>query len=93
LRLEKYLKKIEILSFDNDPEYIFKPKNNYDFLKILLRNLLECDDEQYNHMFAEKKYLRELMHHKITPLATRQKNNFYDIRDGDITDYYDLMDC
>lgn len=84
-------KKIEILSFDNDPEYIFKPKNNYDFLKILLRNLLECDDEQYNHMFAEKKYLRELMHHKVTPLATRQKNNFYDIRDGDITDYYDLM--
>lgn len=84
-------KKIEILSFDNDPEYIFKPKDNYDFLKILLRNLLECDDEQYNHMFSEKKYLRELMHCKHSPLSTKQKNNFYDIRDGDITGYYDLM--
>lgn len=84
-------KKIEILSFDNDPEYMFKSNNSYTFFQILLRKLIECDDDQYESMFADKHYSRNLMHDKISPLTTRQKNNFYDIHNIDITGYYDLM--
>jgi hypothetical protein len=89
--LKNLQKKIEILSFDNDQEYMYKPKDDYDFLTLRLRNLLECDEDTYESMFAAKMYSRERMREKTSPLTTRQKNNFYDIQDGDINGYYDLM--
>jgi len=84
-------REFQILSFDNDPEYMYKSSQSYEFFNILLRNLLECDDRQYEFMFQNKKYSRELMHDKMSPLTTRQKNNFYDIRNEDINGCYDLM--
>lgn len=84
-------KQIEILSFDNDPEYMFKSSPEYYFFNLLLRKLIECDDDAYELMFENKHYSRNLMHDKNSPLTTRQKNNFYDIKSRDIHGHYDLM--
>jgi hypothetical protein len=84
-------KNINILSFDNDKQYMYKPKQDYDFLEIKFRELVECDDAHYNSMFDEKTYKRLGMHIKTSPLTTRQKNNFYDIQPNDLDKKYDFV--
>lgn len=83
-------KKIVITSFDNDPNWAYKPKKG-DGVNLLMRPLLECSDEAYELMFKDKTYDRSNMNNKKTALTTRQKNNFYDVKEGDITGKYDLM--
>ena len=49
-------KKILITSFDNDPNWAYKPKTD-DGVNLLMRPLVECSDEVYESMFKEKTYL------------------------------------
>jgi hypothetical protein len=88
--LEK-IKKLNIVSFDDNPQYAYKNVGEYKFLKLLIRDLLECTDESYSKMFKNKKLDKSLLYTKKTPLTSRQKNNFYEIKDGDLTGIYDLM--
>lgn len=81
---------LDITSFDNSPIYAYKPKEN-DCVKLLMRDLVECNDNDYAKMFSEKRIISSLFHPKTSPLSTRQKNNFYEIKDGDITGQYVLM--
>jgi hypothetical protein len=83
-------KNIIITTFDNDLQYAYKKKDN-DGVILHIRELLECNDNNYNTMFTNKIYDKSLMHEKKTPLTTKQKNNFYDIKKGDIVGKYDLM--
>lgn len=80
-------KEILITSFDNDPEYSYKG----DGATLYMRKLIECSDKEYNLMFNNKKYNRNYMKSKTSPLTTRQKNCFYDIEKDDLVGYYDLM--
>jgi hypothetical protein len=83
------VKKITIDSFDDDPTYAYKGKDNC--LNLMIRPLMECSDGSYNQMFDKKDFISELTHQKKTPLHSRQKNNFYTINEGDLTGIYDLM--
>jgi len=85
------IKKLEIVSFDDNPQYAYKNDGNHEFLKLLIRNLQECTDEVYDNMFKNRKLDKDLLYSKKTPLTTRQKNNFYEIKDGDINGIYDVM--
>ena len=86
----EHKKDILITSFDNDPNYAYKTKEG-DGVDLHIRHLVECNDSEFESMFNEKKYDKELMVTKKSPLTTRQKNNFYDIKEGDLNGYYDLM--
>lgn len=83
----EHKKDIIITSFDNDPNYAYKGGG----VNLLMRNLIECTDDNYEKMFNEKKYNINYMKPKTSPLSTRQKNNFYDIKEGDLSGEYDLM--
>lgn len=88
--LEK-IKKVYIVSFDDNPYYAYKNEYNHKFLNLLIRDLVECTDESYENMFKNKQLDKSLLYKKKTPLSSRQKNNFYDIKEGDLTGIYDLM--
>ena len=85
------IKKLYIVSFDDNPHYAYKNEGNHEFLDLLIRDLLECTDESYEKMFKDKKLDKSLLYAKKTPLTSRQKNNFYEVKDGDLTGIYDLM--
>lgn len=85
------IKDLEITSFDNDPNFAYKPNKGDKFINLLIRGLEECDDDSYNKMFDKLAFDKGLMKPKKTALTTRQKNNFYSIDDGDITGIFDLM--
>ena len=90
LSLELKDKKIKITSFDNDERFMYKSKPD-DNIDLKVRELIECDDEHYEKMFTEKKYLKYGMHVKRSALSTRQKNNFYDLQKNDLNNFYDLI--
>lgn len=83
-------KTIIVTSFDNDLTYAYKPIEN-DNVTLIIRPLVECDDITYNKMFTNKKYDNNGVYLKTSPLTTRQKNNFYNIKKGDLNGVYDLM--
>jgi hypothetical protein len=79
-----------ITTFDNDTKYAFKTKDG-DNVNLIMRDLVECTDSDHNSMFANKTFNRLAMKPKTSKLTTRQKNNFYNVQDGDIQGVYDLM--
>jgi hypothetical protein len=83
------LKTVKITSFDDNEDYAYRGNSNNVDLKI--RNLLECSDSDYNKMFESKSFIPSVMVKKESPLSSRQKNNFYEILDGDLKGVYDLM--
>jgi hypothetical protein len=83
------IKNIEITSFDDNIEYAYNGK--YEFLDLKIRNLLECDDKTYESMFDNLEVNVSQLSKKVTPLTSRQKNNFYEILPGDISGTYELM--
>lgn len=85
------IKKMNIVSFDDNPTYAYKNDGNHEFIDLKIRSLEECDDESYNKMFITKSYEKSLMRTKTTPLHSRQRNNFYKIEEGDLNGVYDLM--
>lgn len=85
------IKKLKITSFDNDINYGYKKSDDEDYLKLLIRNLVECDDLNYQKQFTDKKYSKSLMKTKTSDLKPTQKNNFYDIHENDLSGMYDLI--
>lgn len=83
------IKNLEITSFDDNIQYAYQ--GDYEFLKLKIRELLECDDETYNLMFKNLEIDINKLNKKTTPLTSRQKNNFYEILPDDIFGIYDLM--
>lgn len=81
---------LEVLTFDNDPNFAYKEKEN-DNVTLLMRNLVECSDKDFEKMFKNKSYDSEAMKPKTSPLTTRQRNNFYDIKHNDINGIYDIV--
>lgn len=85
------IKKLKIVSFDDNPRYAYKNNENHEFLDLHIRDLQECTDESYNKMFENRKLDKSLMYPKKTPLTSRQRNNFYNIKEGDINGICDFM--
>jgi hypothetical protein len=83
-------KEIIITTFDNDINYSYKKREN-DNVTLHIRPLVECSDDSYERMFKNKEYNKSEMKLKTSEPTTRQKNSFYDIKDGDLNVDYDLM--
>lgn len=80
---EEYDNNGEIYSFDNDIKFAS------DLAKI--KKLVECNDNDFNLMFNQRKYDSSKMSYKTSPIHTRQKNCFYEISDTDIPSDIDLV--
>jgi hypothetical protein len=85
------VKNLVIESYDNDIKWCFQNAEDYDFLDLKIRNLVECDDKNFASMFLNKKYDRSLLNVRNIPPTTRQKNCFYDIKEGDLSKEYDIV--
>jgi hypothetical protein len=83
------VKEVEVTTFDDNLNFSYKGNHSNVVLKI--RPLVECSDENYEKMFIDRIFDKKVMKTKVTPLSTRQKNNFYDIQDGDLNGLYDIM--
>jgi hypothetical protein len=70
---------VEVYSFDNDPEYAFKPDRHYENLKLNIVNLVEFSEENFETMFRDKTYYPQYAIVKASPVHTRQRNTFYNI--------------
>jgi hypothetical protein len=89
--VKENIKKLEITSFDNDINFSYKKTKDDDFLSLLIRPLVECDNNEYNKQMESKEYDSNVMYNKISPLNPLQKNNFYKIENGDLNGVYDII--
>jgi spore maturation protein CgeB len=83
-------KEITVTSFDNDTEYMYTDTSRIN-VRVHLRELEETDDASFVGMFQERRYRREFMYPKTSPVTTRQRNNFYRLHPGDLEGVYDYM--
>jgi hypothetical protein len=80
--LEKMGKKFNIVSFDSDINYAAKIK--HENLSLLIKDLEECSDVDFNQMFINKSYDSNKFKTKTTPATSRQKNTFYKLNENDV---------
>lgn len=80
---------LRIVSYDDDVKYATKAR--HENLKLYVTGLVECHDSDFNIQFSEKKFNKKVYFKKITPVHTRQKNTFYDIKDSELPDIIDVM--
>jgi len=88
---EKTNKKINIFSFDNDPNFSFKPDKTYDNLKLNIIDLVDFSDDHFNKMFINKEYFPQFANLKNTPVHTRQRNTFYNVRNLQLPEQIDYL--
>ncbi len=80
-------KKIQVTSFDDSTEFMYKDKSNPNIV-VNLRLLEECDDDKFKLMFEEKHYNRNYMKCKT---STHLRNQFYMLKPDDLSGTYDIM--
>jgi hypothetical protein len=85
------IKKLKVTSLDNDINYMYKKSDNEDYINLLVRDLVECNDTNYIKQLNDKKYDKSLMYKKKSDLTPTQKNNFYDIQEDDLVGFYDII--
>lgn len=87
--IDKYGLDINIDSFENDNKFLATKVRSY--LNTKVRNLEECLDEHFDFMFETQQYNKMLFNTKTTDPFTRQRNCFYEIKEDDLKDNYDLV--
>jgi hypothetical protein len=89
-------KNISILSYDNDPNYCFKNTEKFDFLDLKIKNLIKCNNNDFDEMLNSKTYdkskfaIVDLLPYNH-PEFWRQRNCFYDINSDELNRKYDLI--
>jgi hypothetical protein len=83
-------KNVEIVSFENMNRFAYKPTDD-DPVDLKMRPLVCCTDEDFAFMFSEGELDQSLMGIKKGGPSTRQKNTFYDVREGDLSGKYNLV--
>jgi hypothetical protein len=73
---------VKITSFENNAE--FAAHIEHPQLNLQLRPLLTCSDEDYDNMFDRRIYMPQCMNWYMDKPKSRQKNCFYQIKDGDL---------
>ncbi len=87
-----YNKKMEIVSFDDSKKWCYRIQEGDDkILKLNIRNLIECNDENYEYQIANKIINRKLFYKRMIEPKWRQRNCFYDIQNGDIEGLFDIV--
>jgi len=86
--LSKILDKhIEVTSFDNSDEFMYKDTSNPDVV-VNLRPLDETDDTGFKQMFVDKIFNSKLMKRKT---SKHLMNMFYSLKSDDLSGVYDYM--
>jgi hypothetical protein len=80
---------LNIISYDDDAKYATKARHAQ--LKLYLTGLVECHDSDFENQFREKQYNPNVFFKKITAVHTRQRNTFYEIKEGELPDVIDVM--
>lgn len=80
---------LHIVSYDNDP--MFATKIKHPNLKLIITNLVEAFDSDFENMFQVKEYKKSFFHKLISETHTRQKNVFYDIDETQLPEIVDIM--
>lgn len=80
---------LNIISYDDDVKYVTKIKHSQ--LNLHLTGLIECYDTDFENQFREKRYNNAVFFKKTTPVHTRQKNTFYEIKEGELPDVINIM--
>lgn len=87
-----YNKKMEIVSFDDSTEWCYKTQKGDDkILKLNIRNLIECNGENYDYQMTNKIINKQLFYKRMVKPTWRQRNCFYDIQNGDIEGLFDIV--
>lgn len=81
---------LTLRSFDDSIEFAYKPSIKSE-IEVRLRDLVECFDDDLEEMFTKKQIIKSLFIDKTSSLETRQKNNFYKLKDVDIEGIYDIV--
>ena len=80
---------LHIVSYDDNPKYA--TKIIHPNLKLYMADLIECHDSDFNNLFRQRQFNRNSFYKKISEVHTRQKNTFYDVKDGELPKTIDLM--
>lgn len=79
----------KVVSFENNKEFTL---NNRDIkLNYCFRNLLECNDVDFENMFNAEKIDLSKFKKRVISAHTRQKNCFYEILKNDIPKKIDIV--
>ena len=87
--ISRRLVNVKITSFENRVE--FAAKIEHPQLDLQLRPLLTCSDEDYDNMFDRRIYMPQCMNWYMDKPKSRQKNCFYQVRDGDLPARVDFV--
>ncbi len=80
---------LNIVSYDNDIAFATKAKHQK--LKLIICDLVETFDSDFENMFQEGRYEKSFFHKLITEIHTKQKNIFYEINEEELPETVDLM--
>jgi hypothetical protein len=83
-------KDYSIDSFDHNTEFCFKG-HKPEFLKLMIRDLVVSNRDDYEKMFTSKKFCKECFSKTNDLYNTSLQNSTYDINDGDLKDNYNLV--
>lgn len=88
-----YNKKLELVSFDDSEKWCYKKRDEKEdkILKLYIRNLVKCKDEDYNYQIENKIINKKMFFKNISQTTWRQRNCFYDIQDKDIEGLFDIV--
>jgi hypothetical protein len=85
-----------IVSFDSDKRYSYKPKDGDTCLKMCIRELISCKDDDFDKCIQSGVFYKSVFSRHISlptnhPKYWRQRNLFYDIQDDDISGVFDFI--
>ncbi len=78
-------------SFDHNEKFAFKAEKNHENFNLNIRHLVKYEEAIYKQMFLDKKISNEKTNVIDDIFNTRLVNCFYDIKDGDLKEEYDLV--
>lgn len=79
-----------IYSFDHHEKYCYQQK--HDFLNLQRRDLIKCNDQDYEQLFITKKFDRSKFENAQNEKENfRTRNTFYDIDENDLPELIDLV--
>lgn len=89
-------KNIFIKTYDDDEKYSYQNTNNYNFVDLNIKKLIQFDNNHFNNMMNNKEY-RHFSWHYYNPLPInhpkywRPRNTFYEIEKLDDDIKYDIV--
>jgi hypothetical protein len=80
----------KVTSFDHSQEFSFK--GSYEFLDLKIRNLVKCNDEEFERCFRESRFLPQSFEDcQEEQNNFRVRNSFYGVEDSDIPGNVDFV--